>query len=134
MLREQNVDSAMMSRNFWICGACLPHVKRTLASCEEPVRLTVHPLYWGYCSFCLVFPLPTHQSIRLPTELITSAPQMREAKMLKPIETRLFEYLAYTLGKNPLKRIAERLFARQRQGSFFLQMLVTRFTTLLEEE
>ena len=85
-------------------------------------------------------PWSTRKSIQLPTCLIetrnerTYAPQMREIKSLKPVEARVFEVLAYFIGKNPLKRIAEHLFMRQRLGSRYLQTLATRFTTLLEED
>ena len=61
-----------------------------------------------------------------------NTPQIREIRALKTVETRILEHLAYFIGGNPLKRIAEHLFARQRLGSRYLQTLATRFTTLLE--
>lgn len=136
------VEVAMSTgeHEYRICDMCLhyytPRIQKLTGA--EP-KVTLMPTWDGRgCDFCM-FAFPANKSIRLPIVLVegqhrTSAPQIREVKPLKTIETRVFETLAWFIGKNPLKRISERLFAQQRAGSMFIQMLTTRFTTMLEED
>jgi hypothetical protein len=125
---------------YRICDMCLhyytPRIQKLTGA--EP-KVTLMPNWDGRgCDFD-IFAFPANKTVRLPIVLVegqrrVSAPQIREVKPLKPVEARVFEALSYFIGKNPLKRISERLFAQQRQGSKYLETLVTRFTTMLDEE